>query len=1017
MRAALPFIVAGLLALTFLTLPSVPGELEMDRALSAVLDNAHQNGLQFGTDLVTTYGPLGFLVFFHVSPHPTLLRLCVDVALCLTVGAGLCGVAWRLGPIWRWLVLACFVWVASNQPVRTDLVINTGLFCWGLLAFVENGRRLALPVSLFTVLAGFAALAKSSFFFLGGASLLLLWLNLLIRKRWRLALGSFGVCLGLMLWEWLITGQELLNFPVFVKNTVTLVEGYNQALGWEMPSTNWIAVVVALLTGIAVLLRALAAVKRGGGGTAAQFPLFAWITLLLFISWKHGVVRESLHIGMFLGFVPVLAFGLELLPAGASGARSLARMTGVISSLLALASLETYLPPFSSSLAQPFRNTAYHIRALLAPRDYLASALGELEPARKAAQMPPLRKTIGASSVDVFGNFQATAIFNELNFRPRPLFQSYTACNSRLMALNERFYLSETAPEYVLFTLTPLDHKFPPLEDSWVLRYLLVNYEPVGSENQFVLLKRRSAEMPKLRLLEEGTITPNQRLELTRYSQDNLWLEIDICPNLAGRLRQFFYRPAPVRIACWAGPEQKLLVRNRAPPSMLAAGFLASPALLSTADVVNLYGTAAAARPAAYSVYLGSGGERWWNPRIGYRLYRIENELGVRAKVTAPPPGPDLVTKPSHPFSVFHSPRWRPNRPPTGGWGEQMTLALFTVLPPASWALLLVFARKMRRRAAAVHWPQLLLGNALVLLFLLSSFLWVGEIYFRFFYDTTDALAFTKVCERWVERHWHLNQAGCRDNVEYSPALTFGKRRVTFVGDSFTAGHGIKNVEDRFVNRLRRAHPEWEVHALANVGLDTGNELTLLKKTLPKGYQLDEVVLVYCLNDISDLQPEEGRQLQQVLECLDASCWLVRDSYFLNFLYNRYTAWRMPKLRGYFSFVRRAYTGSLWEEQKKRLKELRDLVTANGGHLRVVTFPFLNALGRDYEYQFVHDQLNQFWRDLQVPQLDLLPVFRDLPPKQVTVNRYDAHPNEYASKLAAEAIDKFFSSQPFPARE
>ncbi|MEI6784577.1 MAG: hypothetical protein WCQ21_27100 [Verrucomicrobiota bacterium] len=46
-----------------------------------------------------------------------------------------------------------------------------------------------------------------------------------------------------------------------------------------------------------------------------------------------------------------------------------------------------------------------------------------------------------------------------------------------------------------------------------------------------------------------------------------------------------------------------------------------------------------------------------------------------------------------------------------------------------------------------------------------------------------------------------------------------------------------------------------------------------------------------------------------------------------------------------------------------------------------------------------------------MPQLDLLPVYAGLPPGQLTVNHYDAHPNEGANKLAAEAIDRWFQER------
>ena len=111
----------------------------------------------------------------------------------------------------------------------------------------------------------------------------------------------------------------------------------------------------------------------------------------------------------------------------------------------------------------------------------------------------------------------------------------------------------------------------------------------------------------------------------------------------------------------------------------------------------------------------------------------------------------------------------------------------------------------------------------------------------------------------------------------------------------------------------------------------------------------------------------------------------------------------------YFEFVRDSYRGPLWEKQKQRLKALRDLVQANGGHLSVVTFPFLHALGPHYEFQFMHDELDQLWRELQVPHLDLLPIYKDLPAKTLVVGKFDAHPNEYANALAATAIEKFLT--------
>src|SRR4051812_22285333 len=193
--------------------------------------------------------------------------------------------------------------------------------------------------------------------------------------------------------------------------------------------------------------------------------------------------------------------------------------------------------------------------------------------------------------------------------------------------------------------------------------------------------------------------------------------------------------------------------------------------------------------------------------------------------------------------------------------GENLVLGLFLSVPVVTAASLLFLRRRLRRANANIPRFQLVIGNLLVLTFLAGLFFLGGEIYFRFFSDTTDSLLYTKVSQRWMERHWHNNLNGVRDNIDYSLTRESGRRRVSFVGDSFTAAEGVADVEDRFVNRIRKSHPEWEVHMLAEPGFDTGDELFYIQAAAQKGFELDQVVLIYCLNDISDMLQEHAESV------------------------------------------------------------------------------------------------------------------------------------------------------------
>ncbi len=344
---------------------------------------------------------------------------------------------------------------------------------------------------------------------------------------------------------------------------------------------------------------------------------------------------------------------------------------------------------------------------------------------------------------------------------------------------------------------------------------------------------------------------------------------------------------------------------------------------------------------------------------------------------------------------------------------DNFTFFLFLLAPPIAGELLLLFVlfRVVRTFGTKFSRAQVLWLNLLSVVVLVVLGFLGGELYYRFIYDTTDSLAYTKVSQQWGRRYYMVNAAGFRDNIQYSTLRAPGKRRISFLGDSFTAGHGIKSVEDRFPNLIRAGHPEWEIHVLAKLGQDTGGELAEVQKYFREGYQFDVVVLVYCLNDVADLFPEWTAAITRINEDVAHAGWLRRHSYFYDILYHRYQAAHNPYVKDYYSFVRQGYTGEKWEQQKQRLRSLRDMVQASGGRFMVVTFPFLQSLDGHYEYLHAHEQLDHLWGQLGVPHLDLLNSFTNLFREKLTVNRYDAHPNEFANAIAAKAIERFLVAQ------
>jgi lysophospholipase L1-like esterase len=326
-------------------------------------------------------------------------------------------------------------------------------------------------------------------------------------------------------------------------------------------------------------------------------------------------------------------------------------------------------------------------------------------------------------------------------------------------------------------------------------------------------------------------------------------------------------------------------------------------------------------------------------------------------------------------------------------------LALFT----------LVFFRREQEIRARSRVLSLLTGNALLIALCISLGFAFGETYYRFIYDTTDSFASTLTALRWMDRHYEFNNWGVRDNIDYEARMAEGARRVTFLGDSFTQGYGIADVEHRFVNLIRKHDRSREVHDLSSAGATTETEINILRDALDRGYELETVVLVYCLNDASEITPEWRHRYGKLYSDFWPDNFLVRNSYFANTLFFRYKRKRNPDAKNYFHFLRYHYRGRSWDAQELLFYRLYSLVRQNGGQLRVVIFPFFHNMGPEYPYADIHEKLAAFWEGLGVPTLDLLGVYREYSSDELVVNQYDAHPNGLAHRLAADEITRFLS--------
>lgn len=322
--------------------------------------------------------------------------------------------------------------------------------------------------------------------------------------------------------------------------------------------------------------------------------------------------------------------------------------------------------------------------------------------------------------------------------------------------------------------------------------------------------------------------------------------------------------------------------------------------------------------------------------------------------------------------------------------------------------LLLVYIKGKTIKPLKLY--HIILWNALFLTTCLIILFFGAETCYRFFVDTTDSFAISKVTHRWGRRHYKTNNVKLRDNVDYLLKRQPGLRRLTFIGDSFTAGHGVNDVDDRFANLIRKSLYDKEIHILAGNGYDTDRQFLYLKQFHDDfGYEMDMVVLVYNLNDIAFLIPESQEIVKRIYDYEKELGYIGQNSYFWNEAFFRWKAMTDPDMKSYFGYLKDSYReGSVnWVNMQNYLGDMISYCEDNSIELMVVTFPFIHNFDKEYAFTEAHLQLAEFWSEKGIPHFDLLPAFLPHKNENLVVNSFDAHPNERAHQIAAEAIEGF----------
>jgi hypothetical protein len=477
----------GAVAIAWLTWPvdtltPAPG---VDAGWQAGLNMASHQSLQFGQDVIFSYGPLGFLAFpfLYYPVNAGLAGLYVGALQVGTAGSLL----WTARASFGFFGAALIALAIAKMAILvlpTTLLVAPLAFLWCAYAIRRGSARWFLVIAVAGGLVGSLELLIR--LNVGIVVLALCGLTLVMERERRLrnlAVFVASVVTSFLVF-WLAAGGNIGAVPDYLRNSHEIVAGYSDAMSFEDLSLKWEYFAAAAVAGVVLLMgwRNTAGWSRRG-----RLKLLVLGAVLAYATFKQGFVRHDVyHSGVWFISAAVVLNALAW-----RRDHRVETLLALVCALLALAGGRATVNHLN-----PGRSASHAVSQL---RTMLTSKrLRVIDEARAAMQsFYGLNDRIVAftrgRTVDVYGTEASVAwAYPEMRWHPLPVFQSYSTYTRRLDRLNASA-LANSGPDFVLRDPdVPEDNRSFTLEAPETMLTMFCRYTPMFTTSRWQLLRREA---------------------------------------------------------------------------------------------------------------------------------------------------------------------------------------------------------------------------------------------------------------------------------------------------------------------------------------------------------------------------------------------------------------------------------------------------------------------------------------------------------------------------------------------
>lgn len=292
--------------------------------------------------------------------------------------------------------------------------------------------------------------------------------------------------------------------------------------------------------------------------------------------------------------------------------------------------------------------------------------------------------------------------------------------------------------------------------------------------------------------------------------------------------------------------------------------------------------------------------------------------------------------------------------------------------------------------------------NFLLLCSAFFSAFFISEIILRIFWNPPYLdPKYQRNDLKWISENVSLNKFGYRDR-EYNLKKNDSVFRIYCLGDSYTYGWYINNVEDswpkQLEKQLKEKYPDQKIEVInaAKPGFNLGMEINRFKA---EGILFNPDLVLIGINSqdlaINEYPPRFTKNQ------------FIRDLRLYQLTFGNIERAKVGKKT--YNEIKSTYT-----EESKQLKQaennlntLLKLTKNSSAKVGLVVFPEYNPTNPNGEYQFTefHQQIKNLTNKLQILNIDLMESFADIEDKnRLVLNPIDPHPSALADEIAAAEV-------------